>query len=73
MVAEVRSMTRRDREEMEFVYAESAPRIPYGHGLPPGFYEKNNLCTTCRRVYPKEITFCMKCGCQVRTKGRNRK
>lgn len=60
-------------EYIEWVYAHTATTVPETSGLPAGFYERSNLCVTCRRVYPKEITFCRPCGRKVRTRGRNRR
>lgn len=61
----------RDLEDVvSDLIAEDAPILPWGAGFTG--YDRNNLCATCRRVYPKEVKFCPKCRRKVRTRGRHK-
>ncbi len=67
---------RGDREMILYlsrVVAEDAPIIPLRSSINQNFYSKHNFCTNCRRVYPKEITYCVPCHRQVRTRPRRRR
>lgn len=62
-------------EYTESLMAIVADVVPVNRAFPvhPGesIYAKANFCTTCGRIYPKEVRMCRPCRRKVRSKPRS--